>query len=234
MRVKICVFEIRIKVFLLQDIPLNALQSHISDYLDSAFGLDEELTVFHEENRYKLYSHSMLWPIEKEGVYKKDHIYTITIRTVDEKLARYFSEHLHNHYTEYMKGLTVENRLIPRKMIGELYTLTPVIMKNGDGYWKNSMSLADFERRLFENAVKKFNQFTGEKMNEDFQLYTSITFLNRKPIANEYKGIRLLGDKLNLKVADNPEAQEMAYFLTGTGMCEMNGRGFGYCNYRWI
>ena len=96
------------------------------------------------------------------------------------------------------------------------------------------MSLEEFERRLFDNAVKKYNQYTGKKIDEDFQLYTNITFLNRKPIANQYKGIQLLGDKVNLKIADNAQAQELAYFLLGTGLCELNSRGYGYCNYRWL
>lgn len=52
----------------------------------------------------------------------------------------------------------------------------------------------------------------GERIEENFQLYTNIIFLNRKPIANEYKGIRLLGDKISLKIADDVQAQEMAYF----------------------
>lgn len=37
-----------------------------------------------------------LYPIEKDGVYKKEEIYTITIRTVDVELAKYFSKELRN------------------------------------------------------------------------------------------------------------------------------------------
>ena len=70
-------------------------------------------------------------------------------------------------------------------------------------------------------------------MNEDFQLYTDFHFLNRSPIPNEYKEICLLGDKVSLKISDEEQAQKMAYFLLGTGICELNSRGFGYCNYRW-
>ena len=58
--------------------------------------------------------------------------------------------------------------------------------------------------------------------------------MNKKPIGVEYKEIRLLGDKLNLQIADNEMAQELAYFLLGTGIGEMNSRGYGYCNFRWI
>ena len=84
--------------------------------------------------------------------------------------------------------MTVENRILPKKIISEIYSLTPVIQKF-DGYWKKQISIGGFERRLFENAVKKYDQYMGERIEENFQLYTNIIFLNRKPIANEYKGI---------------------------------------------
>lgn len=231
---QVSVFEICVKVYILKDISFTNILAREAEYIDSALAQSEKWLEYHEINQFKKYCFGCLYPIEKDGVYKKDNIYTITARTVDAELARYFSKVLRNHYTDSMKGLVVENRVLPRKVIGEIYSLTPVIQKSDYGYWKNQMSLEEFERRLFENAVKKYNQFTGKKIDEDFQLYTNITFLNRKPIANEYKGIRLLGDKVNLKIADNAQAQELAYFLLGTGMCEMNSRGYGYCNYRWL
>lgn len=228
------VYEIRVKVFLLQEIPLNLLQSGITDFIDSAMGEEEAFLNLHEANCFKGYSLSLFYPVEKDKLYKKEGIYTITIRTVDIKLARFFSETLNNHNTPYMKGLTAENRVLPKKTIGEIYSLTSTIVKTENGYWKNVMSLKEYERRLFENAVKKYNQFTESKIDEDFQLYTNIEFLNKKPVGVQYKGIKLLGDKINLKVADNPRAQELAYFLLGAGLCELNSRGFGFCNYRWI
>lgn len=231
---KIRVFEIRIKVYLLKDILLSEVLAKEAEYIDSALAQNEKWLEYHEANHYKNYCFGGLYPVEKDGIYKSDHIYTITVRTVDSELAQYFSKVLRNHYTDAIKGLTVENRILPKKVIGEIYSLTPVIQKSDEGYWKNRISLEEFERRLFENAVKKYNQYTGKKIEEDFQLYTNIVFLNKKPIANEYKGIRLLGDKVNLKIADHAQAQELAYFLLGTGLGEMNSRGMGYCNYRWL
>lgn len=228
------VLEIRLRIYIIKDTPVPQILAAESKFIDSALAKDRCWLKHHEENCYKNYCFGGLYPIEKDGIYKKDHLYTITIRTVDQELARYLSKVLRNHYTDTIKGLTVENRVIAKKQIGEIYTLTPLVMKSEKGYWKNSMSLDDFERRLFENAVKKYNHYTGQKIDEDFALYTNLTFLNRKPIATEYKGIRLLGDKLNLKIADDPIAQELAYFLIGTGLGELNARGMGYCNFRYI
>lgn len=133
-----------------------------------------------------------------------------------------------------MKGLTVENRIIPHKMISEIYTLSPVIMKSDEGYWRSYMSLDEYEERLFSNLVKKYNSFTGEQIEEDFPLYTNITFLNRHPISCKYKRISLLGDKLSLQIADDEKSQKLAYFILGVGLCELNSRGAGFCNFRWF
>lgn len=133
-----------------------------------------------------------------------------------------------------MKGLTVENRIIPHKMISEIYTLSPVIMKSDEGYWRSYMSLDEYEERLFSNIVKKYNSFTGEQIEEDFPLYTNITFLNRHPISCKYKRISLLGDKLSLQIADDEKSQKLAYFILGVGLCELNSRGAGFCNFRWF
>ena len=76
-------------------------------------------------------------------------------------------------------------------------------MKFEDGYWRGKYPIEVFEQRLFSNAVKKYKQYTGEEVNEDFQWYTQITFLNKKPVPLSYdsKKIKLLGDKINLKIA---------------------------------
>ncbi len=230
---EIVVWTVSTKIFVLKDIPVNEIQSELASYIDTAFA-GQKLLEFHEANYYKQYCFSGLWPIEKDGVYKSDRIYTVTIRTVDKKLAQHFLEKLRNHYTETLKGLTTEIKIVPKKIIGEMYSLTSIIEKTDKGYWKNSMNLSQFEKRLFENAVKKYNQYTKEKMNEDFQLYTSLRFLNKVPVCNSYKGIKLLGDKIHLQIADNKQAQELAYFMLGTGIGEMNSRGYGFCNFRWI
>ena len=119
-------------------------------------------------------------------------------------------------------------------MIETLYTLTPAILKNESGYWRDEFSIFDFEKRLKANLIKKWNQYYECKMEEDFDLYTSLEFLNGKPIAFNYKNIKLLGDKVKLHISDNKSAQDLAYFALGTGLCEMNSRGAGFVNYRWL
>ena len=84
------------------------------------------------------------------------------------------------------------------------------------------------------NLLKKWRQFYGEKLPEDFELFMGIEFLNKVPIKVEYKNIHLLGDKLRLYIAGNETAQNLAQMAIGVGMGEMNSRGSGFCNYHWL
>ena len=43
-----------------------------------------------------------------------------------------------------------------------------------------------------------------------------------------------LGDKVRLAVLDDEKSQEMAYLSLGVGLGEMNSRGAGFVNYRWL
>lgn len=146
MQKQITVFEIRLKVFLLKDIPLSKMLTAEAYFIDSVLTKDQEWLTYHETNQYKLYCMNGLFPLERDGIYKKEQIYTITIRTVEAELARYFAKELSNHSSNQMKGLIAERRIVPRKMISEIYTLTPVMDKT----WCN--------RRLYRRRLSKFQK----------------------------------------------------------------------------
>lgn len=228
------VFQIRLKIYMLKDVEAGRVQTKLTAFIDSGFECSEKLLRMHEANTYKKYCYDLPYPLERDKIYKRGSIYTVTVRTIDRELAAYFNEVCVNHYTEEIKGLTAEIRVIPRKMIGSLYTLTPVVLKDEKGYWRTHMGLEDFEKRLKVNLIKKWNYFQNDSLKEDFRLYTSLEFLNSSPIGIEYKNIKLLGDKIRLQIADNETAQNLAYMSLGTGVLEMNGRGNGFVNYRWI
>lgn len=228
------VYQIRIKLYMLTDVVLNRIQTNLTAFIDKGFLENKELLQMHEENRFKNYCYDLPYPAEKDKIYKKGKIYTVTVRTIDPKLAKYFQEVCVNSYTDEVKGLTSEIRIIPKKVIDSLYTLTPVILKDDKGYWRKHMQLAEFENQLKVNLIKKWNTFTGEKLSEDFSLYTLLEFLNETPVPMEYKSIKLLGDKIRLQIADNEIAQKLAYMALGTGLLSMNSRGAGYVNYRWL
>lgn len=227
------IFELRIKVFLYSSIPCGDALGVVGRFIDETLAKDPKYLEYHKQNTYK-YTFGSLFPIEREHVYKKETVYQFTLRTCDFHLAEYLLNQLPQGNTEWMKGLVGEVRVIPERHIATLYSLTPVIVKSKEkGYWRDDLSLVDFERRLKENLVKKYNLLTGQKMDEDFGLYTLLEFKNKCPVAMPYKGIRLLGDKIQLQIADNPQAQTLARVAIAEGLCEMNARGAGFVSYHF-
>ena len=227
------IFEIKFKIFLLKDINQEEALNEIATYIDGVLFLEEEMGAFHKRNEYKNYVFCSFYPVASNGVYQKENIYSIMLRTIDEKLVNFLKLKLSNYANKTMKGLTCESKKIPRRPIEKIYSLTPVILKDEEGYWKQQISFEKFEERIKVNLIKKYNAFTQTSMNENFQLYNGLTILNRGPIKIPYKGVSLLGDKLEMQIADNELAQELVYMSLGTGFGESNARGFGYMNYQW-
>ena len=96
------------------------------------------------------------------------------------------------------------------------------------------MTLEEFEKRLKENLIKKYKFFTGKDIDESLPLYDLIEFKNKVPVKMPYKNINLLGDKIVLEVAQNHQAQELAYLALGVGLLENNSRGFGFVNFKYL
>lgn len=228
------VIQIRIKILLKENIHVSDIQPKVCGLIDYSFSKRQELLDMHNENKYKFYCFDFPYPAERDQIYKKGKIYTLTIRTVDFELAEFFSNSLLDVQTRFIKALSSELKILPQRPIEKIYSLTPAIIKNDTGYWRDNMSIEDYQKRLKENLVKKYNIITGTKMDEDFKLFDKIELKNRKPISVKYKKIKLLGDKVNLYIADNDRAQALAYMAIGCGIMEMNSRGCGFVNYKYI
>ena len=210
------VYEIKLKVYLLENVELSSAQSVINKFIDVALSKKSDMLEFHNKNVYKNYCFNSFYPLEEDRMYKADNIYSIIIRTIDKNLAIYFNDILPNIYTKELKGLKSEYKIITNKAIKSIYSITPVVIKNEEGYWKNIISRNEFERRIKDNLIKKYNRFTNEKIDEEFVLYSLVEYKNNKPIAIQYKNIVLLGDKISLEIEQNKEAQLLAYMALGT------------------
>ena len=227
------VYEIRMKLLLKKDIPYFEACEKIGQLINRTLCKEPKYLSFHEELQdYKFYTFDSLYPIEKDGIYKHGMTYGVRLRTIKEDLAEFFLENLRHEETAFMRCNGIGIKIIPKKPIDTLVTITPVVMKNyPSGYWKTDITPAQFEKRLTDNLIKKFKNFTGEALDENFILYNAIRFKNSKPIKVSYKGINLLGDKLEIVVAPNEKAQELFYMALGTGLLENNSLGCGFVNY---
>ncbi|MDU3523759.1 MULTISPECIES: CRISPR-associated endoribonuclease Cas6 [Clostridium] len=228
------VYQIRVKVYLLQNINIIDTQTEIAKFIDGAMAKDERFLDLHQRNEFKNYCFDSFYPTENDKVYKSGGIYTFTLRTAKGDLANFLTKSLANYFNNSIKGLTTEVKIVPKKFIEKIYTLTPIIIKTESGYWKGNLSIDGFEKRIRENLIKKYNEINNTKIEEDFELYNSIEFKNKKPVSVNYKNIKLLGDKISINISSNPVAQELAYLSLGTGVGEMNSRGLGYVNYRYL
>jgi CRISPR-associated endoribonuclease Cas6 len=230
----IIVRELECKVYLLKNIEYKFVQSSITEFIDQALCADDDMRKFHEDSKsFKNYTYSGFMEIENDKIYKAGNIYEFKIRSTDEKLANYLKSQLPLQYNDAIKGLVCTSRTIPKKFITKLYSVTPVLVASDKGYWKNVMNISEYERLLFENAVKKYNSITDTKIDENFKLYDVLSFTNKKPISTYYKGKNILCDKLELIIGDNKRSQEIAYMILGTGICNRNSRGYGYMNYKY-
>ena len=222
------IIQIRVKILVKENIQLSEIQSRVCGMIDYSFSKKEELLKLHNTNKYKFYCFDFPYPIEKDQIYKKGKVYTVTLRTLDSDLAEFFSNSLLHIQTYFIKTLSSEIKIIYKRPIEKIYSLTPAIIKNDSGYWRDSMSIDDYERRLKDNDI------TGEKIDEDFELFNKIELKNRKPISVIYKNIKLLGDKVNLYISYDKRAQDLAYMALGSGIMEMNSRGCGFVNYKFL
>jgi CRISPR-associated endoribonuclease Cas6 len=98
-----------------------------------------------------------------------------------------------------------------------------------------------FENNLRKNLIRKFNQFNGDKINEDFDLWENIEI---KEIPNSKKSVRLnflkeqeytffnvIGSRFKFKLGKLNETQKKILQLGyDSGFGERNAFGFGFIN----
>ncbi|MDD2414375.1 MAG: CRISPR-associated endoribonuclease Cas6 [Eubacteriaceae bacterium] len=225
------VYELKVKVFLLKDIPYNKVLEKNAAFIDVTLGKDPRWAKMHETNGVKGYSLGGLMPIERKGIYHEGRIYEFSVRTVRPDLAEYLHIQLADTKSNEIKGLTAEKKIISKKMIQRIYSLTPVILKTDRGYWRSYESVDFFEQQIKNNLIKKYNTLFHTKLDENFTLYTQIKFDNEKPVATPYKNVKLLGDKVTMMISNNETAQELAYLSLGCSLGNMGSRGFGFMGY---
>lgn len=231
---KLQVYQIDTKIYLLKDVKWEGLQQRLCAFIDNAMAKVPVFLEMHQRKGYKPYVFSCLHPIETSKVYRADNIYSFSIRTIDDKLADFFSEMLVNEFDDTFKALTNQIRVIPRRLTEKLYTITAVLVKSEEaGYWRDRTGLCEYQKFLTENLIKKYNYFMDCKLDEDFEFIREIKFLNKGPIAVNFKGIKLLADKFDLYVTEDETSQELAYLALGTGLGHNNSRGNGYVNCKW-
>lgn len=153
----------------------------------------------------------------------------------------FFKNNLSKVRTEEMQALTFDYRILPNTTVKTIYSITPAICKFEDGYWRNSHTLNDVEKRIEQNARKKL-ELINITLPENIEFITNLKKLNSYPIVREYnkkttnenRKIKLLCDKFEFEISPDENSQKLARAIIGAGLLEMNARGFGYVNVKTI
>ena len=226
---------LELKVFLLEDIESHSAIEKIAAFIDSTFDKSEYWKKYHKDKKVKEYCFNSFYPVKVNAQkYNAGEIYTVQIRTISKELKEHFMKYLKDNITKELKGLIIKEKEIKYRYIDKLVSVTPTIIKTENGYWRENITLEEYENRLKLNIIKKYNSIFNENLDENVDLFNFIEFKNKVPVKVKYKNISLLGDKLVLGIAKNETAQKLAFLCLSVGLGEMNARGFSYMNPRWV
>lgn len=222
--------QVKITAFLKKDIKFTQCGEIIGKVVSKAMLLDEELKLMHQKREYK-YVYNNLYPIERTGIYEEGRVYIFNIRSFNKKFISKIKKLLTKVDSEFMKILAVEENSVKQKHITELYTMTPVIVTVNNKPWLlDDGDLMLLQKRLQDNLEKKYKEIFGQTLNIKENFIQGIEILNKKPMVFEYKGIKLLGNKVKIAVNEDEQSQKLAFIATGMGLGEKGSSlGAGYC-----
>lgn len=224
------IYELKVKVILLKDIPYLEQNNEIGKVVDNALGKTIEMTEYHKRNAYKNYCFDGFYPMEiPSKIYQQGKVYFFKLRTIDLGLLQHLKEYLILSDSEKVKVINYHVSELKTEYIHKIRTLTPVIVRNQNKYWRKTLNTLEFQERIFINLIKKRNAFEGNQLDEDFKFLTSINFINRKPIKCPMKNVNYLADKVEIEIGHNESAQILAKYALGCGIGELNSRGYGFC-----
>lgn len=227
-------YELKIVIFLKIDIKFTQSSEMIGKNINAAMLNREKLKIYHKQKVYK-YVFDNFYPTEKDGMYRKGRIYVLSIKSFNEEFIYDIKDCMQDYESNDFKVITIETRTIYERPISFIETITPAIVTVESKPWLSNGDILLLVQRLHANAEKKYKFFFGEEIGEvEDYFIEKLKILNKKPIAYEYKGIRLLGNKFRIKVNEDERSQKLAFTVLGSGLGEKNSvLGAGYCKGDW-
>lgn len=228
-------YQLTLTIYLKTDMGYKQSPELIGKFLSKAMLKNENLMEFHKSSGYK-YVYDNFYPIEEDGVYKKGRIYVLHLRTFNKEFVSRMKPLLNTENDENMKVIAVEEKQIKQRHICELYSMNPVIVTVDSKPWlKYDGDILLLQRRLQENLQKKYESITGEKLSCTSNFIQTIEILNKVPYAYDYKGIKLLANKIKIQVNDDADSQTLAFIAAGMGLGEKGSiLGAGYVHAKYL
>ena len=220
-------YNLKVIALLKQNLKNEETYEKISNLISYAMLKDKNLKEMHEKNTYKNYVFCSLYPVQKDGIYKQNNIYSFDLRGLEFSKIMKLKQVLANVENEYFKIIQINLQNHEQIEINKLVTLTPAIITTpkGDYDIKDDMNLV--KNRILANIQKKYKNIYNTEINVDF--IKEIKKTNRQPIKIPYKNINMLGNKFEIEVKEDPISQNLAYLALTVGVLEKNSLGFGFC-----
>ena len=220
-------YNLKVIALLKQNLKNEETYEKISNLISYTMLKDKNLKEMHEKNTYKNYVFCSLYPVQKDGIYKQNNIYSFDLRGLEFSKIMKLKQVLANVENEYFKIIQINLQNHEQIEINKLVTLTPAIITTpkGDYDIKDDMNLV--KNRILANIQKKYKNIYNTEINVDF--IKEIKKTNRQPIKIPYKNVNILGNKFEIEVKEDPMSQNLAYLALTVGILEKNSLGFGFC-----
>ncbi|WMJ82290.1 CRISPR-associated endoribonuclease Cas6 [Clostridium sp. MB40-C1] len=223
--------ELTVTIMLKKDIFFADSGYVIGKNINKSMLLDKDLKELHPKKEYKHYVFNSFYPLEKDKIYKNGKLYIFKIRGLNLGFMRKVQECLQRLESHDFKVISVATSEVKQRRINELYTVTPLIITIDSKPWLQGEDLDLFKHRLEDNLEKKYKSFFNEDINIQDKFIKRLKFKNRMPMYFNYKGIKLLANKVSIEVQDNEEAQKIAFMAIAVGVGEKNSAiGAGFCS----
>ena len=224
--------ELELSILLKKDIPLKDLPEKLSQGLNMYFLADEETKTFHEENKLKLYSYSLLSPVSMTKMYYTGEIYSFKLRFFDTKIFGKIKDEFTKRENNIFTIISIfEKDLLFDQELKGIYSLTSAVLIEDRRCWTINPDRMDFlKERIISNTIKKFNIINDSSLvTHDF--IEKIEILNKSlvPLCFNYKGGAILGNKFRIIIKDDLLSKQLGYTLLGAGLLEKNSLSFGFC-----
>lgn len=236
-------FELRCLAYIKKDIEFKNTFDVLSKYINFSMLNDEKLKLNHQNTGFKNYCYGGLYPIEKEGIYKKGKIYSFNIRSLDEEFIHKIDKLLRQNIDSYYFQVIESNKkIINDFFISELYSATPVIVslpkkdnrdrKEKQRFWSIKDDIFILQKQLQDNLLKKYKSFYGEDL-ETTQNFIQLFEIKNRVHQSIYftkseRKIRLFGNKFKFIVNEDEVSQKLAFIALACGLGEKQSYGGGF------
>lgn len=228
-----------------QPIPQYWLQAWVYQKLRNS-----EFYDLHNQERYKYFCFSNIFPFKKNSDLEAGGIYNLIISSPNEKMLEFlyqnigdkiiFPKHraLNIRQVNLIKNISLTRQSLIKsatpivvsltESLAKLYNINYQVKKGRPLYWQKAMPLNAFVDGLTKNLVRKYNQYYGTNWPEDIPLFSGFKFLREALVG--YKRGKILGSMWEFIPLEDETAIKILTFCLDAGFGEKNSAGFGFVN----